>query len=218
MADEEKKKEDNNQEVADAAAEQAPADEPKTEEPKAEEPKAEEPKAEEPKAEEPKAAGDGEQQEEGEALTSKQLRKRERSKFQGPAREPQTQEQRSAERAKVRADKSKQRQRWRGKQREKAAAAGPGAAKTASTVVEPGKRKTRQGIVVSSKAEKTITVRIDNVRRHRTYGKVLRETTTLHAHDEANEAGEGDTVRILECRPLSRLKRWRLIEVLEKAK
>jgi small subunit ribosomal protein S17 len=118
----------------------------------------------------------------------------------------------------VRADKSKQRQRWRGKQREKAAAAGPGAAKTAATVIEPGKRKTRQGIVTSSKAEKTITVRIDRVRRHRTYGKVLRETTTLHAHDETNDAGEGDTVRIIECRPLSRLKRWRLIEVLERAK
>jgi small subunit ribosomal protein S17 len=81
-----------------------------------------------------------------------------------------------------------------------------------------GPRKTRQGVVVSSKAEKTITVRIDNVRRHRMYGKVMRETNTLHAHDERNEAGEGDLVRVVECRPLSKSKRWRLAEVLEKAR
>ena len=71
---------------------------------------------------------------------------------------------------------------------------------------------------MSSKADKTITVRIDRVARHRTYGKVLRETGTLHAHDEQNEANEGDVVRVAESRPLSRTKRWRLVEVLEKAR
>ncbi|MEX2447121.1 MAG: 30S ribosomal protein S17 [Solirubrobacterales bacterium] len=76
----------------------------------------------------------------------------------------------------------------------------------------------RQGIVVSDKGQKSITVRIDVVRRHPTYEKVVRNTRTLHAHDERNEAGEGDTVRVVETRPLSKTKRWRLVEVLERAK
>ena len=76
----------------------------------------------------------------------------------------------------------------------------------------------RQGIVVSDKADKTITVRIDYQRRHRKYQKILRSSMTLHAHDERNDAGIGDTVRVVESRPLSRTKRWRLVEVLEKAK
>jgi small subunit ribosomal protein S17 len=71
---------------------------------------------------------------------------------------------------------------------------------------------------VSDKADKTITVRIDVARRHRRYQKTIRSSTTLHAHDERNEAGIGDVVRVVESRPLSRSKRWRLEEVLEKAK
>ncbi len=78
--------------------------------------------------------------------------------------------------------------------------------------------KMRQGIVVSDKGQKSITVRVDIVRRHPTYEKVIRRSRTLHAHDERNEAGEGDTVRVVETRPLSKTKRWRLVEVLEKAK
>ena len=76
----------------------------------------------------------------------------------------------------------------------------------------------RQGIVVSDKGQKSITVRIDTARRHPTYEKVVRRSRTLHAHDERNEAGEGDMVRVVETRPLSKTKRWRLVEVLEKAK
>jgi small subunit ribosomal protein S17 len=76
----------------------------------------------------------------------------------------------------------------------------------------------RQGIVVSDKADKTITVRIDVVRRHKRYHKIMRTSIKLHAHDESNDAGTGDTVRIQECRPMSRSKRWRLVEVLERAK
>jgi small subunit ribosomal protein S17 len=72
--------------------------------------------------------------------------------------------------------------------------------------------------VVSSKADKTITVRIDTSRRHRRYEKIVRSSTTLHAHDETNDAGEGDKVRIVEARPLSKTKRWRLDEVLERAR
>lgn len=78
--------------------------------------------------------------------------------------------------------------------------------------------KVRQGIVVSDKGQKTITVRIDTMRRHPVYEKVVRSSRTLHAHDERDEAGEGDIVRLVETRPLSKTKRWRLVEVLEKAK
>ncbi|HEX6461458.1 MAG TPA: 30S ribosomal protein S17 [Thermoleophilaceae bacterium] len=76
----------------------------------------------------------------------------------------------------------------------------------------------RQGIVVSAKPDKTITVRIDTARRHRTYKKIVRSSSTLHAHDERNEAHEGDTVRVIETRPISRTKRWRLVEILERAR
>jgi small subunit ribosomal protein S17 len=82
----------------------------------------------------------------------------------------------------------------------------------------PGRAKVRQGIVVSDKADKTITVRIDVVRRHKRYHKIMRTSIKLHAHDESNDAGAGDTVRIQECRPMSRSKRWRLVEVVERAR
>ncbi|HWC25732.1 MAG TPA: 30S ribosomal protein S17 [Solirubrobacteraceae bacterium] len=76
----------------------------------------------------------------------------------------------------------------------------------------------RVGTVVSSKADKTIVVRIDVARRHRRYQKIVRLTSKLHAHDEDNAANEGDRVRVVESRPLSRTKRWKLVEVLERAK
>ncbi len=81
-----------------------------------------------------------------------------------------------------------------------------------------GTPQTRQGTVVSDKADKTIVVRIDVARRHRRYEKIVRSSTTLHAHDEANEAHAGDVVRVVESRPLSRTKRWRLVEVMERAR
>ena len=80
------------------------------------------------------------------------------------------------------------------------------------------RRKVRVGVVVSDKADKTITVRIDVTRRHRMYKKIVRESSTLHAHDERNEAHAGDTVRVIESRPISRTKRWRLVEVVERAR
>ena len=76
----------------------------------------------------------------------------------------------------------------------------------------------RLGKVVSDKADKTIMVRIDVARRHRRYQKIVRSSTTLHAHDERNDANEGDLVRVVEARPMSRTKRWRLVEILERAK
>ena len=76
----------------------------------------------------------------------------------------------------------------------------------------------RQGVVISDKAEKTIVVRVDITRRHRRYHKILRSSISLHVHDERNDAHAGDTVRVQECRPMSRTKRWRLLEVLERAR
>jgi small subunit ribosomal protein S17 len=81
-----------------------------------------------------------------------------------------------------------------------------------------GRRKVREGYVVSDKMDKTIVVAVEDRVKHRLYGKVLRQTSRMKAHDETNSAGVGDRVRIMETRPLSATKRWRLIEILEKAK
>jgi small subunit ribosomal protein S17 len=79
-------------------------------------------------------------------------------------------------------------------------------------------RKERVGRVVSNKMEKSITVAIERKVKHPIYGKFMKKTTKLMAHDENNECGIGDTVRIMETRPLSKNKRWRLVEIIEKAK
>ena len=79
-------------------------------------------------------------------------------------------------------------------------------------------RKERQGIVSSNKMDKTITVAVKCKEKHPIYGKFVNKTKKYHAHDENNECGIGDTVRIMETRPLSKLKRWRLVEIIEKAK
>src|SRR4051812_15783095 len=81
-----------------------------------------------------------------------------------------------------------------------------------------GYRKVREGLVVSDKMEKTIVVEVEDRVKHGLYGKVIRRTSKLKAHDENNVAGVGDRVQIMETRPLSATKRWRLVEVLEKAK
>jgi small subunit ribosomal protein S17 len=103
-------------------------------------------------------------------------------------------------------------------QREAAKGEKSGGTGTPKAEPTPNAAKVRQGVVVSSKGEKSITVRIDFARRHPTYEKIVRRSRTLHAHDERNEAGEGDTVRVVETRPLSKTKRWRLVEIMEKAK
>ena len=79
-------------------------------------------------------------------------------------------------------------------------------------------RKVRVGVVVSDKMAKTITVAIERQVKHPIYGKFIKQTTKLKAHDETNDAREGDTVRIQETRPLSKTKRWRLVEVVERAR
>lgn len=83
---------------------------------------------------------------------------------------------------------------------------------------ERSARKVLAGIVVSDKMDKTIVVAVEERVKHPLYGKVLTKTSKVHAHDEANEAGIGDRVRVMETRPLSATKRWRLVEVVEKAK
>lgn len=81
-----------------------------------------------------------------------------------------------------------------------------------------GIRKSRVGIVVSNKMDKTITVKIERRVKHPIYGKIVRMSTKLTAHDEKNECNEGDTVKVMETRPLSKTKRWRLVEVVERVK
>jgi len=84
--------------------------------------------------------------------------------------------------------------------------------------VERNLRKTRIGVVSSNKMDKTITVAVERKVKHPIYGKFLNKTTKFHAHDEKNECTVGDVVKIMETRPLSKTKRWRLVEVIEKAK
>ena len=81
-----------------------------------------------------------------------------------------------------------------------------------------GERKVRTGMVVSDKMDKTVVVAVEDVRQHPLYGKRVRRTTRLKAHDEQNSAGIGDTVRLAETRPLSAGKRWRVVEILQKAR
>ncbi len=134
-------------------------------------------------------------------------------KSQRPSR---TAEERDAERRELRRKKAVARTRRRGQEKAKRSGdQGSGTPRPEPKVSTP---QVRIGTVVSSKADKTITVRIDTARRHRRYQKIMRSTSTLHAHDEANDANEGDRVRVVESRPLSRTKRWKLVEVLERAK
>ena len=83
---------------------------------------------------------------------------------------------------------------------------------------ERNARKVREGLVVSDKMDKTVVVSVEDRVKHKLYGKVLRQTARLKAHDENNECGIGDRVQIMETRPLSATKRWRLVKILEKAK
>ena len=81
-----------------------------------------------------------------------------------------------------------------------------------------GSRKARVGVVVSDRMDKTVVVQVEDIRQHRLYGKTIRRTTRLKAHDEQNEAAEGDLVQLAETRPLSAGKRWRVVQVIQKAK
>jgi small subunit ribosomal protein S17 len=147
-------------------------------------------------------------------LPWKQRRRLQRSRQPHEAGPQLSAEERVAKRAEERRAKANLRRKQR------AEAKGGKSAGTGTPVAEreANAAKIRQGIVVSDKGDKSITVRIDFARRHPTYEKIVRRSRTLHAHDERNEAGEGDVVRVVETRPLSKTKRWRLVEVMEKAK
>jgi small subunit ribosomal protein S17 len=129
----------------------------------------------------------------------------------GPQQNP---EERAAARTQRRRAKAAERRKERAADKaEKSGGTGTPAVERSSNAA-----KVRQGIVVSDKGDKSITVRIEIARRHRTYEKIVRQSRTLHAHDERNQAGEGDVVRVVETRPLSKTKRWRLVDVVEKAR
>lgn len=89
---------------------------------------------------------------------------------------------------------------------------------TEETKTRTTRRKLREGVVVSTKMDKTVVVAVVDRVRHPRYGKTMQRTTRLFAHDEANDTREGDRVRVAETRPLSKLKRWRIVEVLERAR
>jgi small subunit ribosomal protein S17 len=135
----------------------------------------------------------------------------------GGARTPA---EREAERIERRRRNARQRRAWRARRRSRRAQREP----RGPAVTEPvakggrGRPRVRQGVVVSDKAPKTLVVRIDTTRQHRVYKKTVRESTTVHAHDERDQARAGDTVRVVESRPLSATKRWRLTEILERAR
>jgi len=152
-----------------------------------------------------------------EILAPKERRRRKRALRGDGPKGPRTPQERQAERDEIRRAKARERSAGRAKARAKA--------KTQTGVPTPivaevlaGAPKVRQGIVVSDKASKTITVRVDTSRRHRRYQKIVRSSKTLHAHDEHDDAHAGDLVRVVETRPLSATKRWRLTDVLERAK
>jgi small subunit ribosomal protein S17 len=171
---------------------------------------------------EPDAAPEAPASAPAEQLAPKERRRRARSAHSGEVRPARTPEERHAERVDERRRKAVRRRARRLQERAKASerrASAP-APEPLAPVHAPveGKRKVRQGIVVSNKAEKTITVRIEVARRHRRYEKIVRSSSTVHAHDENNDAHEGDVVRVIESRPLSRTKRWALMDVLERAR
>jgi small subunit ribosomal protein S17 len=200
MAEEEKR--ENTETTEESTEEQAPAEE-----------QAPEPEAAEEQA--PEAEAPAEPAEPEEELSPKQRRKRERSRALAEARPQRTPTERAAERAERRRAAAVSRRRYRGAQRGKRGEPRQGTLKPER---EPGSRKVRQGTVVSAGADKTITVEIPVVRRHPTYEKVVRRSSKLHAHDESNTAQEGDVVRVIESRPLSRTKRWRLLDVVERSR
>lgn len=199
--------------VLDPSASAPPADEePEAEASAPDEKEAEEPAAPAVEAAEPAAAEQEPNPEDD--LPWKEKKRLEASRKPHKAKPQQSPEERKAARLAERKRRGVERRKERAAAKKK---------KTPGTGTPPAEKdanaaKVRQGIVVSDKGQKSITVRIDTARRHPTYEKVVRRSRNLHAHDELNEAGEGDMVRIVETRPLSKTKRWRLVEVLEKAK
>jgi small subunit ribosomal protein S17 len=155
-----------------------------------------------------------------EVLAPKERRQRARAAkaAKTKARPARTPEERQADRVAGRGKKAGLRRTARAKATAKYKAEAHNRVATPPREHVVGQQKVRQGVVVSDKADKTITVRIDTARRHRRYEKIVRTSRNLHAHDESNDAHIGDTVIVREARPLSRTKRWRLVQVVARAK
>jgi small subunit ribosomal protein S17 len=212
---EEERNEQQQDEASEENPEETPAEEPQAEETPAEEPQAEEEAPAEEGGDEPaEAPAEEAPPDELEGLDWKTRRRLERSRRPAEPGPQQSPEERAAARGEARKKAAGRRSSYRVKRRTKSEA-GTG---TPPAERRSAGRKTRQGRVVSSKPDKTITVAIEVARRHPQYEKIVRRSRTLHAHDAQNEAGEGDLVRVVETRPMSRTKRWRLVEILEKAK
>jgi small subunit ribosomal protein S17 len=200
--------------AAEAESDDAPADE--AEEAPAAEADAEETPADEGSADAaPAAEDDAPADDEDSDLDWKTRRRLRRSREPHQGRPQASPEERAAQRVEHRKAKANERRKERAAKKAKKGASGTG---TPVAERDANAAKVRQGIVVSNKGDKSITVRIDIARRHPTYEKIVRRSRTLHAHDERNEAGEGDVVRVVETRPLSKTKRWRLVDVVEKAR
>jgi small subunit ribosomal protein S17 len=189
MADDEKN------EIEETPEAEAEAPEPETEETPAAEEAVEEPVAE---AEEPAA--------EAETVAEE------------PAAEEEAAPAAPAKRQRSRRHVPRSERRTRSKTKRESAAKRKPITRIPKPESELGRRQERRGVVVSDKGEKTIIVKVDVIKLHPRYKKVVRRTVKFHAHDEQNTAGVGDTVRIVETRPLSKTKRWRLAEIVEKAK
>jgi small subunit ribosomal protein S17 len=183
-------------------------------EPQAEEQPEEAAEAEDASSDGEAAAPEADRSDELEGLDWKARRRLERSRRPAERRPQQNPEERAAARREARKQAARRRASYRLKRRQKK----EGGTGTPPAERRSAGRKVRQGRVVSSKPDKTITVQIEIARRHPQYEKIVRRSRTLHAHDARNEAGEGDLVRVVETRPISRTKRWRLVEILEKAK
>jgi small subunit ribosomal protein S17 len=194
------------------AAGEAPAEDPVAEEAEAVEPEAEaaEP-VEEPASVEPEAEGPSAESEEAPAPEEPEAAEPEAEPAAAAPAAPE-----AAPKKKKRLPRAERRQRPRSK-RQRSTERNP-IVRLPAPERERGTRKERRGVVVSAAMDKTIVVRVDTVKPHPVYKKIVRHSSKFHAHDEGNLAKAGDLVRIVETRPLSKKKNWRLVEVLEEAK
>jgi small subunit ribosomal protein S17 len=211
VADEEKNEtteetpEETPEETEQPAAEEETAPEAEEIAPEAEEPAAEEPAAEEPAAEEPAAETEEAPEAEAEAASSGAD-----AEGEAPAVQPEPKKKRKRLPRRLRPQKTRRRVASTGERKP--------IVRQPKHEHERGRRQERRGIVVSSAMDKTIVVKVDLISSHQRYKKVIRRSVKFHAHDEQNTAKVGDVVRIIETRPLSATKRWRLAEVVEAAK
>jgi ribosomal protein uS17 len=235
MADEETQDETTEAAEPEAVAEEPVAEEAPAEEPVAEEAPAEEPVAEEAPAEEPVAEEAPAEEPVAEEAAAPEAEAEPAADEPDAAEEPEAEAEPAAEAQPVAAAEApaepeaapapKKRKRLPRSLRHKHSKPARTPAKERKSITRtpksettPGRRQERRGVVVSDKGDKTIVVEIQTVRIHTKYKKVVRRSSKLHAHDESNSAGIGDMVRVVETRPLSKTKRWRLAEIVEKAK